>query len=98
MNKVQTSKSNSLVKIEDFLDDHAAELAVVVQIEPLHEELKDVIEDIGTAMALAEQDNTGYTINKNRKGNEVKRKSLPTADFTNHRVSQSKNGVSQSYK
>lgn len=73
MNKVQTSKSNSLVKIEDFLDDHAAELAVVVQIEPLHEELKDVIEDIGTAMALAEQDNTGYTINKNLKVNEVKR-------------------------
>ena len=34
----------------------------------------------------------------NFKGNEVKRKSLPTADFTNHRVSHSKNGVSQSFK
>ena len=34
----------------------------------------------------------------NLQGKGSKRKSLPTADFTNHRVSQSKNGVSQSFK
>lgn len=73
MNKVQLATYNSFVKSDDFLDDHAAELAVVSQIAPAAASFKQTINAIGTAVALAEQDNTGYTIDKNNKLAELRR-------------------------
>lgn len=73
MNKVQIAKYNSFIKSDDFLDDNSATLASVSQIAPLAAALKTTISNISTAMGIAEQDNTGYTIDKNNKLNELKR-------------------------
>lgn len=79
MNKVQIAKYNSFIKSDDFLDDNAATVAVRVQIPPLATTLRGIIDSIGTAMGLAEQDNTGYTADKLVKITEMKRLMMKVA-------------------
>lgn len=71
MDSNQIDKYNMLRKVDDFMDDHAAETAGHSKIAPKHLQLKDNIEDIEEAKEEADADNTGVTEDKAADRTEV---------------------------
>lgn len=73
MNDYNFSKFESYGKTIDFLNDNAVKMATRSKIPPLAITFNDVVASIGSTIALADQDNTGYTVDKNLKITELKR-------------------------
>lgn len=67
MDKNQIAVYESHLSSDDFLDDNAVVVNVRTQITPLALRLKGKIADVGVAMAKAERDNRGYSIDKQEK-------------------------------
>lgn len=64
MDSNQIDKYNMLLKVDDFFDDHTAETSSLTVIDPKHDELEAVIDNIQLAAGDAMADHTGVTEDK----------------------------------
>lgn len=71
MDKIQSSRVYSLIKSDDVLDDHAAEVATVTAIPPMAAALKALILSIMDTASKGEKDTSGITTDK-----EIKKEAL----------------------
>ncbi len=64
MNGYQLDRYKSYAKTLNFLEDNPGYIAPVVQIAPLHAQLKDIVKQLGENDAITISDYSGYTLSK----------------------------------